>query len=186
MFVNIIQIAIFVCFQWSYSSNEEGGRVQLRNSRLWEVCKPTSRYQHLICTLDGLICFMDKNNGTTCVYNSSTRESTPWINTSFIQVGYLSQKLMKHVFGYDNGTKEYKVLALWNSSHSLVCEVLTVRRNSWRRIDGIPSISPDDTVVSFVCVNGSIYLRANINLRMLVPLPKLLSSLMFVVKSSEQ
>ncbi|KAI3853987.1 hypothetical protein MKX03_026543 [Papaver bracteatum] len=141
-----------------FEKEEEDGRVQLRNAHLWE---PPIRERHVVmCTLDGLICFMDMENCCARIYSSSTRESTSWMKTTIQQRRY--HRLMMQQFGYDPATKEYKVLALWNLHHNrVVCEILTVRRNSWRRIDGIPSISPHDILCS-VYVNGSIYfLSAN-------------------------
>ncbi|KAI3909419.1 hypothetical protein MKW92_048895 [Papaver armeniacum] len=148
-------------------TEEDAGRVQLINARLWNIWKQPFTCGHRICTLDGLLCFMDLVNLSARVYNISTGESTPWIKTTIKPLRDLLQQgrdicLVNHAFGYDQATKEHKVLSLWNlsenGSYSAVCEVLTVRKNTWRRID-IPPVSPSytDTVVS-VYVNGSIYL----------------------------
>ncbi|KAI3967119.1 hypothetical protein MKW92_048151 [Papaver armeniacum] len=154
-------------------SKEEDGSVHLRNTCSWRAWRQYHLRQHCICTLDGLVCFIDHGNGFARIYNISTRESTPWIKTTTKKAGF--RRLMVLEFGYDQAKKEYKVLALWNLSENyynyvsensynnvVVFEVLTVRQNSWRQIDGIPSITPHDTVSS-VCLNGSIYMLCTNN-----------------------
>ncbi|KAI3973752.1 hypothetical protein MKX01_031172 [Papaver californicum] len=136
---------------------------------------PPFRREHHICTLNGLICIMDTDCYRACVYNSTTRESTPWIKSVIKQQVVeeqaiyqpLNLRLLKHEFGYDPVTKEQKVVALWSSHRrnrltdvktvDVICEVLTVRQNSWRKIDVVfPGKSPNRVVTS-VYMSGSIY-----------------------------
>ncbi|KAI3862898.1 hypothetical protein MKX03_014854 [Papaver bracteatum] len=99
------------------------------------------------CTTNGLLCAMDLIDYRVCVYNISTRESTPWIKSTFIKQQQDKKQdirtnflLMRFGLGYDPVMKEHKVIAAWSgipraATNELVCEVLTVRQNSWRRID---------------------------------------------------
>ncbi|KAI3894794.1 hypothetical protein MKW92_000178 [Papaver armeniacum] len=70
-------------------------------------------------------------------------------------------------FGYDPTTKEHKVISIWvrqlyNGPHDKkevwLCEVLTVRHNSWRIIEAVPPVSPVAlSTARSVYANGSIY-----------------------------
>ncbi|KAI3859768.1 hypothetical protein MKW92_023259 [Papaver armeniacum] len=125
------------------------------------------------CTTNGLLCAMDLFDYRVCVYNISTRESTPWIKSTFIKQQQDKKQdrrtnflLTRFGLGYDPVTKEHKVIAVWNGvprapTNELVCEVLTVRQNSWRRIDvvDLPPLCEMDYhhgYVESVHVNGFI------------------------------
>ncbi|KAI3977286.1 hypothetical protein MKX01_030912 [Papaver californicum] len=98
--------------------------------------------------VNGMIVFF----GTTiapgvCIYNLSTREATPWIESKFFSE--LREK-----------KNEHKVVGIWsfNGLKKVVCEVLTVGDNEWRKIDDVPPFNLDYwTFSSSVYVNGSIY-----------------------------
>ncbi|KAI3964982.1 hypothetical protein MKW92_009953, partial [Papaver armeniacum] len=138
-------------------------------------------------SLNGLFCFVDGQGASVCVQNPSTRESTPWIKSIIKQqhedegnvievkdehgdvlVKYdVEYKNYDWKFGFDPATKEHKVIFLWvkrlsNSrlgrSEDWLCEVLTVRQNSWRTIDAVPPVSPLSLACSLSTdANGSIY-----------------------------
>ncbi|XP_026383285.1 F-box protein At5g65850-like [Papaver somniferum] len=70
-----------------------------------------------------------------------------------------------YCFGYDPATKKHKVMCMWNMSRKqddgtildgLVCEILTLGHNSWRKIEAAP---PHHfcRIVCSVYVNGSVY-----------------------------
>ncbi|KAI3945624.1 hypothetical protein MKW92_032105 [Papaver armeniacum] len=140
----------------------------------------------LLQPLNGLFCFMDSQEASVCVQNPSTRESTPWIKSIIKQQHEDEGKVIEVIdehgdlvkydiayrnydwkFGFDPATKEHKVISLWvkqlsnrrlGRSEEWLCEVLTVRQNSWRTIDAVPPVSP----LSLACsrsayANGSIY-----------------------------
>ncbi|KAI3976980.1 hypothetical protein MKX01_008838 [Papaver californicum] len=140
----------------------------------------------LLQPLNGLFCFIDSQEASVCVQNPSTRESTPWIK-SIIKQQHEDEGKIIHVidghgdlvkynvayrdyywnFGFDPATKEHKVISLWikqlsnrrlGRSEVWLCEVLTVRQNSWRTIDAVPPVSPISLAGSgSAYVNGSIY-----------------------------
>ncbi|XP_026380272.1 F-box protein At2g40910-like [Papaver somniferum] len=132
------------------SDNEDGCVVSVGATSKWIA--PSSLSQHRVSSLDGLVCFMDTDNYRACIYNVTTRESTPWIKSATKQqvdeeqalYKYSRLFLLRHEFGYDPATKEYKVVSLWRlcrrnretdvKSVDVVGEVLTVRQNSWRKI----------------------------------------------------
>ncbi|KAI3890984.1 hypothetical protein MKW92_047295, partial [Papaver armeniacum] len=100
-----------------------------------------------------------------CICNLSTREVTPWIVSNLLRdVRKEDLEVSNEIpmatctFGYNPTSKEHKVVGIWRSSRPsyVVCEVLTVGDNEWRRIDEVP---PHDIELygSSVYVNGSIY-----------------------------
>ncbi|KAI3859769.1 hypothetical protein MKW92_023260 [Papaver armeniacum] len=114
----------------------------------------------IFCTTNGLICAMDQSKRRVCIYNISTRESTPWIRSTVSKHAAFS--LNRFGLGYDPVAKEHKVISVWNytATKNLVCEVLTIGRNFWRRIDAVvPHLSGKchyDGIVESVHVNGFI------------------------------
>ncbi|OVA05242.1 F-box domain [Macleaya cordata] len=133
-------------------------------------------------SINGLICFVDLLEPATCIYNLSTREKTPWIKTSVkrekIRLGFdYRQEGPVFGFGFDPATKEHKVICMWEifrfttkPSYELIggtaekiCKVLTVGKNTWRRIDDVP---PYMLRGRAIYANGSIY-RRNAGLRFL-------------------
>ncbi|KAI3864231.1 hypothetical protein MKW92_044219, partial [Papaver armeniacum] len=117
----------------------------------------------VVNSLNGLICFVECKSDSVCVYNPSTGESTPWVNSTLKQDSPSSlPKTPWFHFGYDPATKEHKVLAMWNikdvPSDGFVCEIWTVGKhhNVWRTIsDGPPA--PPHRLGQSVSINGSIY-----------------------------
>ncbi|KAI3879078.1 hypothetical protein MKW92_045970 [Papaver armeniacum] len=115
--------------------------------------------------VNGLIGFFgEKIEPGVCICNLATREVTPWIKSSSLS------NLRKEdrepfglpwascTLGYDPDTKVHKVVGIWRSEQPkrLVCEVLTVGDNEWRKIDEVP---PHDLeyIGSSVYINGLIY-----------------------------
>ncbi|KAI3833036.1 hypothetical protein MKX03_021314 [Papaver bracteatum] len=97
---------------------------------LWKY--PFPKENCAFCTTNGLLCVMDLVDYCACVYNISTRESTPWIKSTLIkqqedkkQELHTAFSLTRFGLGYDPVTKEHKVIALWNGigTNELVCEV---------------------------------------------------------------
>ncbi|KAI3904957.1 hypothetical protein MKW92_033320 [Papaver armeniacum] len=135
--------------------------------------------------VNGLFCFIDIRTYCVCIYNPSTRESTPWIKSAVKQQqedeGELIEVIDEHgdvveycvryvylswKFGYDPTTKEHKVIWIWvrqlingtEKKEVCLCEVLTVRHNSWRIIDTVPPVPPSClSTATSVYANGSIY-----------------------------
>ncbi|KAI3915855.1 hypothetical protein MKX01_026493, partial [Papaver californicum] len=62
-------------------SNEEEGYLEVGTTFLWEPPFLENYLAYATCSLNGLICFMDTLYCRACLYNSSTRESTPWIKS---------------------------------------------------------------------------------------------------------
>lgn len=115
----------------------------------------------VFCTTNGLICAMDQSKRRVCIHNISTRESTPWIRSTVTKHSAFS--LNRFGMGYDPVAKEHKVVSVWNytaTTNELVCEVLTIGRNSWRRIDAlVPHLNGKcqyNGIVESVHVNGFI------------------------------
>ncbi|RZC62554.1 hypothetical protein C5167_024309, partial [Papaver somniferum] len=115
----------------------------------------------------GLIGFFGerRDDPGVCIFNLSTRKMTPWIVSNLLrdvrrQDLEASNKIAMATctLGYDPISKEHKVVGIWRSSQPsyVVCEVLTVGDNEWRRIDEVP---PHDIELhgSSVYINGSIY-----------------------------
>ncbi|KAI3964272.1 hypothetical protein MKW92_000398 [Papaver armeniacum] len=110
--------------------------------------------------INGLMCFVDTHKYAVCIYNISTREASPWIQSTLL----LDEK------------KEHKVLCLWYISVGSspeeasddgeeasddgddieVCEILTLGSGTWRRIHEVPPYFLTDNLPC-VPVNGSIY-----------------------------
>ncbi|KAI3833031.1 hypothetical protein MKX03_021309 [Papaver bracteatum] len=124
---------------------------------------------------NGLLCVMDKDliDYCVCVSNISTRQSTPWVKSTFIRLKQEEVKKREQYryfylemfgFGYDPVTKEHKVIALWSFKgiNKLACEVLTVGHNTWRRIDApVPPLGKKCHYIGYnaesVHVNGFIF-----------------------------
>ncbi|KAI3838333.1 hypothetical protein MKX03_005461 [Papaver bracteatum] len=112
-------------------------------------------------TVKGLLCIT--TNGAFLIYNPITGEASPWIETN--------NKLARNriAFGFDPQSGEHKVICVSSSSNSdsvsddhnnnQVVEVLTVGKNTWRRIHAIPPIAiGDDEQVPYY-VDGCLYWR---------------------------
>ncbi|XP_026404116.1 uncharacterized protein LOC113299316 [Papaver somniferum] len=108
----------------------------------------------IVGILNGLFCLADNEADCVCVYNPSTRKSTPWIKSAIkqqhedeseeIQVidedgDHVIHEVTYHnfnwyAFGYDPATEEHKVVAFWQKKtktwhgtrFDAVCEVLTI------------------------------------------------------------
>ncbi|KAI3881662.1 hypothetical protein MKX03_030655 [Papaver bracteatum] len=144
----------FISMELLLSSEEDGHLAAVGATSAWKYPFPIDKMCSF-CTANGLLCVMDIVEYSVCVYNISTRESTPWIKSTFIKQRQEEDKkqelhkdffLNKFGFGYDPVTKEHKVIALWKyyaldglgtTTYELGCEVLTVIDNTWRRIDAI-------------------------------------------------
>ncbi|KAI3859771.1 hypothetical protein MKW92_023262 [Papaver armeniacum] len=133
------------------SSEEDACVVEVGAMSRWKYPFPNENCAFGIT--NGLLCVMDLIDYCACVYNISTRQSTPWVKSTFIRIKQEEDKkrqqhrhfnLNMFGLGYDPVTKEHKVIALWRfeGSNKLVCEVLTVGHNTWRRIDApVPPLS---------------------------------------------
>ncbi|XP_026453656.1 putative F-box protein At2g02030 [Papaver somniferum] len=132
---------------------------------------PVSRGS-MLNIVNGLICLIDRDSHSTCVFNPSTRESTPWIKSMVVQKQEEKGGIIKHdsnkfrnflwdKFGYDVATGDYKVVSFWSrivgpTETEWVCEIFSLRDKSWRLIDAVPPVHPF-CLASFVYANGSIY-----------------------------
>ncbi|KAI3850613.1 hypothetical protein MKW92_037185 [Papaver armeniacum] len=130
-----------------------------------------SSYSKILGPVNGLIGFYDPviNSGVR-ISNISTRQVTPWIKSTLLRkfkeqeqdfCPYKQQ--VKCEMGFNPATKEHKVICIWYISHScpyrseMICEVLTVGDNKWRRIAEVPPLYVLGFQVASVSVNGSIY-----------------------------
>ncbi|KAI3894457.1 hypothetical protein MKW92_046229 [Papaver armeniacum] len=133
---------------------------------------------YILRPLNGLMCFVDCQRYAVCIYNISTREVSPWIQSTLLQdekekrpeIHIHEYHLTSYKFGFDPATKEHKVLCMWyitpgEADSSIeedcddyieVCEILTLGSGSWRRIHEVPPFFLDDCLPN-VYVNGSIY-----------------------------
>ncbi|XP_026429849.1 F-box/kelch-repeat protein At4g19930-like [Papaver somniferum] len=119
---------------------------------------------YMLNIVNGLICFINRDNYSVCVYNPSTRESTLWEG----DLGNCKEKGYSNfdwdTFGYDIATEDYKVVSLWSwcggpKEKDYVCEIFSMRHKSWRRIDAVPPVAPIllHDFTNSVYANGSIY-----------------------------
>ncbi|XP_026432420.1 putative F-box protein At1g32420 [Papaver somniferum] len=116
---------------------------------------------------NGLVCCVDRLRSHARIYNISTREvmcveSTfmPKVCLSFGMTGWYGYEI-----GFDSVSKKHKVLCACRKNEQpgqkhlgdkqIVCEVLTVGDNEWRRIDEVPLC--DFNLFLSVYVNGFIY-----------------------------
>ncbi|XP_026382757.1 putative F-box protein At1g32420 [Papaver somniferum] len=152
-----------VCFKTADLLSEGKGRVlstihTIRRSKSFQCSE-------ILGAVNGLICFIEDSEDAACIFNISTREVTPWIiSTLRDDAEYFP---FAHGLGFDPATNQYKVICIWEAvkeegGHTIfgpiVCEVLTLGDNSWRRIDEVPSLPFRYRLASpSVYVNGSIY-----------------------------
>ncbi|KAI3859770.1 hypothetical protein MKW92_023261 [Papaver armeniacum] len=150
------------------SEEEDDGRIEAMS--LWEYPFPKHYWKCVYHTTNGLLCVLSQIDYCVCLYNISTGESTEWVKSTFIKQQeqkeqHLYEDFSLNMFGlgYDPVTKEHKVIALWSygETKELVCEVLTVGQNSWRRIDVVDLPPPcgmdcSHGYVESVHVNGFI------------------------------
>ncbi|KAI3934577.1 hypothetical protein MKX01_034031 [Papaver californicum] len=113
-------------------------------------------YDQILGPVNGLICFVDKRK---------KKENHPEIYTQ-------GSRRPTYKFGFDPTTKEHKVLCMWSTSRGRsnyqeevsddadenieVCEILTLGKGMWRRIDEVPPCCLGGRLPC-VCVNGSMY-----------------------------
>ncbi|XP_026419550.1 F-box protein At1g52495-like isoform X1 [Papaver somniferum] len=125
--------------------------------------------------MNGLMGFHDPEfNCGVRIFNVSTREVTPWIESTVLrklkeeeEEGNKFRYYRKYAqckLGFNPSTKEHKMICIWSLQHAnpyhpmdVVCEVLTVGDNKWRRIDEFPTRKLRSTWGNSVSVNGSIY-----------------------------
>ncbi|XP_026408423.1 uncharacterized protein LOC113303594 [Papaver somniferum] len=128
-----------------------------------------SSYNKILGPVNGLISFYDPviNSGVR-ISNISTRQVTPWIKSTLLRKFKEQERDfcpykqdVKCEMGFNPATKEHKVICIWDISHScpyrseMICEVLTVGDNKWRKIAEVPPVYV--LGVASVHVNGSIY-----------------------------
>ncbi|XP_026445338.1 F-box protein At4g19940-like [Papaver somniferum] len=151
-------ITCLISMELLLPSKENGYVAAAGAISLWKY--PFPKYKRVFSTTNGLLCVTDLIEYSVCIYNISTRESTPWIKSTFIRLKqeednkqelYRDFFLHKFGLGYDAVTKEHKVVAVWKcyASDELVSEVLTVRHNTWRRIDAV--VPPLSGKGCFIC-----------------------------------
>ncbi|KAI3963624.1 hypothetical protein MKW92_014011 [Papaver armeniacum] len=120
-------------------------------------------YDQVLGPVNGLVCFIDWGEFAVRLYNVSTREVTPWIQSTLLKEERdLYEKDGTYInnvhggpvfqFGYDPLAKEHKLFCFWTlsrirtylgraiESHNYVSwEALTIGRDTkWRRIDVVP------------------------------------------------
>ncbi|KAI3879080.1 hypothetical protein MKW92_045972 [Papaver armeniacum] len=127
--------------------------------------------------INGLMCFVDNQKHAVCIYNISTREASPWIQSTLLldekekhpEANTLDSYATSYKFGFDPTTREHKVLCMWyiivgevdNCLEEAmdgvieVSEILTLGDGSWRRIHEVPPYLCDSLPCAYV--NGSIY-----------------------------
>ncbi|KAI3915689.1 hypothetical protein MKX01_015514 [Papaver californicum] len=108
--------------------------------------------------VNGLVCIT--SGGEAFIYNPSTGERSPWIQTTTTlegNAGNRKRQVRCIGFGFNPKTNEHKVICIssteklkkkqeisWDFSYKdeeiedQVCEVLIVGENTWRRIDEVP------------------------------------------------
>ncbi|KAI3888951.1 hypothetical protein MKW92_038662 [Papaver armeniacum] len=116
---------------------------------------------------NGLFCFVDRLRSNARVYNISTREVTCVRSTFMPNVCYSFgwTNWYGYEIGFDPVSRKHKVLCVSRKNQQpgqnfgdqhIVCEVLTVGDNAWRRIDEVPPCDFRFFYLS-VYVNGFIY-----------------------------
>lgn len=117
---------------------------------------------------NGLVCFVDRLMSNVRVYNISTREVTCVRSTFMPKACFYFGRTNWYGYeiGFDPVSKNHKVLCVCRNNRQsgqnhlgdqhIVCEVLTVGDNVWRRIDEVPPCDFNFFSGS-VYVNGSIY-----------------------------
>ncbi|KAI3908168.1 hypothetical protein MKW98_029469 [Papaver atlanticum] len=112
----------------------------------------SSRPNEILGPVHGFICLVDKLTEVVRVYNLSTRERTPSVRSRLRRVQPLPGfSLFKtYQLGYDPTTKIHKILSVryvyrqhgQNNNYPgdlyVLCDVLTIGDNAWRRIDEVP------------------------------------------------
>ncbi|KAI3964271.1 hypothetical protein MKW92_000397 [Papaver armeniacum] len=135
--------------------------------------------------INGLMCFVDTHKYAVSIYNISTREASPWIQSTLLldekekhpEINTRGVYITSYKFGFDPTTKEHKVLCTWyipvgssleeanddggeeandDGDDIEVCEILTLGSGTWRRIHEVPPYFLTDNLPC-VPVNGSIY-----------------------------
>ncbi|XP_026377604.1 putative F-box protein At1g47790 [Papaver somniferum] len=98
----------------------------------------------ILNAVNGLVCFKG-SMGEVLIYNPSTGDKTSWIGSRVPWEKKHRSKSPFYGFGFDSETKEHRVVCLWHAydlryetGDSDFCEVLTVGKNTWRRIDDVP------------------------------------------------
>ncbi|XP_026432880.1 putative F-box protein At5g62660 [Papaver somniferum] len=130
--------------------------------------------------INGLMCFVDDHRHAVCIYNISTREASPWIQSTLLleenenhpEFNTQDPQVTSYIFGYDPTTREHKVLCMWyifvgevpncleedgDDDFEVIeaCEILTLGDGSWRRIPEVPPYLHDNLPCAYV--NGSMY-----------------------------
>ncbi|KAI3838334.1 hypothetical protein MKX03_005462 [Papaver bracteatum] len=113
--------------------------------------------------VNGLLCIRTFRDEAFLMYNPITGEKSPWIETNN------KQARNRIAFGFDPQSGEHKVICVSSSSNSdsvsddhnnnQVVEVLTVGKNTWRRIDAIPPIAIGNDVKVPFYIDGCLYWR---------------------------
>ncbi|KAI3967085.1 hypothetical protein MKW92_050253, partial [Papaver armeniacum] len=132
---------------------------------------------YILRPINGLMCFVDYQKHAVCIYNISTREASPWIQSTLLldekekrpETNTLDCHVTSYKFGFDPITREHKVLCMWyitvgEVGNGLVedmddvidvCEIFTLGNGSWRRIHEVPPYLRDSLPCAYV--NGSFY-----------------------------
>ncbi|KAI3940930.1 hypothetical protein MKW92_003820 [Papaver armeniacum] len=143
------------------SSGEEG-KIIIHN-----VNKTTDEnwfyYDDILEQVNGLVCFIHRSEAAVRIHNVSTREVTPWIESTLLseekykfgsEGNIVSNRLQMYQIGFDPEKKEHKVFCFWRlavrakdfsgsfrdtANNYASWEALTVGRDTkWRRISVVP------------------------------------------------
>ncbi|KAI3853605.1 hypothetical protein MKW98_025122 [Papaver atlanticum] len=157
------------------SVDDKGGAVSAASVHTIREMNAPVGDKRIMGPINGLMGFHDPEfNCGVRILNVSTREVTPWIESTVLQE-LKEEEEVEHNFryyrkyaqcklGFNPDTKEYKMICIWSLQHpnpyhpmDVVCEFLTVGDNKWRRIDEVPTRKLRSTWGNSVSVNGSIY-----------------------------
>ncbi|KAI3899067.1 hypothetical protein MKW92_027703 [Papaver armeniacum] len=157
------------------SVDDKGGAVSAASVHTIREMDAPIGENRIMGPMNGLMGFHDPEfNCGVRILNVSTREVTPWIQSTVLRK-LKEEEEVEHNFryyrkyaqcklGFNPATKEHKMICIWSLQYpnpyqpmDVVCEVLTVGDNKWRRIDEFPTRTLRSTWGNSVSVNGSIY-----------------------------
>ncbi|KAI3963050.1 hypothetical protein MKW98_028990 [Papaver atlanticum] len=105
----------------------ETGKISAGATSIVDIVSKTVslKYDGILKPVNGFICFTNtRKSFGVCIYNLSTRELSPWINTTFaIKKTKLDDYLPTYQFGFDPATKEHKVICMCGSIERMILSI---------------------------------------------------------------